>query len=432
MSDSFSAAFNRALRERGYRDPNQGDFSSAFNAALNNRAINASIAANALAEAQARHAARQEVLERQARARERLNRAAENANAANRRMETAGSAIDFLNQYSGDLSAARPGTSSGDVLSQPAFRRAITNTRKAAEEAKRAADAYDSASSFYDRNAGAARDRADAGYDKYISRLRSAENALKPRNPFAVDYAGAIDNATREARSAAEKNRNAGKEIFSHSSGKFGDVPSAAELEQEQRDCEKKAADLRFAAYGQMGNPETQDLGNSLLYKAQKYDDAAERAKRRREELYGEVNEQRKTANRAWWKMILSTPTVAPAPGYEDQAWADFRKKQAAWEPEDAKLRAMGGAGDYALIPGAVNSAHAGYLNALGTVIDYAHRYNTGAGDPAEWANDFMRAQAEPNLEVVDKLHNKADALRDDASRSISGMKAGRGRLGRS
>ena len=222
---------------------------------------------------------------------------------------------------------------------------------------------------------------------------------------------------------------------MTHKSGKFDDPsPSAADL-----NAARNRQWMQSVAYQPTSdmylNRRTAEAANEMQKISDQAASNARQINNHRRNLYDDLNEQRRTTNKAFMDTVLSAPSVAPAPGYENQAWAEYNANERKLRQEENKLHEMGGAGDYEIIPGAVNSAHSGYVNAVGTLNDFFNQYGAAPtvfnpDGTVNWQESVKAYKPSETVQAaVDKAHKTADALQENASRSISGIKEGRGRI---
>ena len=222
---------------------------------------------------------------------------------------------------------------------------------------------------------------------------------------------------------------------MTHKSGKFDDPsPSAADL-----NAARNRQWMQSVAYQPTSdmylNRRTAEAANEMQKISDKAASNARQINNHKRNLYDDLNEQRRKTNQAFRDTVLSAPTIAPAPGYENQAWAEYNANERKLRQEENKLHEMGGAGDYEIIPGAVNSAHSGYVNAVGTLNDFFNQYGAAPtvfnpDGTVNWLESVKAYKPSETVQAaVDKAHKTADALQENASRSISGIKEGRGRI---
>ena len=224
--------------------------------------------------------------------------------------------------------------------------------------------------------------------------------------------------AREEARRATSGVNAVGKrtaDTFTHKRGKFPAI-SAVEIEDERKAHERQAA--AFAPTADMYlNPYTAAAADEMQKIADQATLEAVRDKNLQEKLYGDLNRQRRATNKAFRTANAFLPREAGA-DYEEY----LRQYDIAAE-EDAKLRAMGGAADRTILPSALGSEGAGFVNAGATILDLADRYGYFT-DEDDWMNTA------PESETVKKMHDLADTLSSKSAQNLEGVKAGRGRTG--
>ena len=214
---------------------------------------------------------------------------------------------------------------------------------------------------------------------------------------------------------------------MSHKSGKFDDAPpSAAELISARNEEMRKAAAFQPTSDMYL-NRRTAEAADEMQKISDQAASNAREINQRKKNLYDDLNAQRRTTNKAFLDTVLATPSTPYAPNYADNAWAERNEKEKKLREEEAKLHAMGGAGDYEIIPGAINSAHAGYVNAVGTLNDYLNQYHAAptvfnSDGTVNWeASARAHRPSETVQAAVDKAHNKARPEALPGSRPAAG-----------
>ena len=81
-------------------------------------------------------------------------------------------------------------------------------------------------------------------------------------------------------------------------------------------------------------------------------------------------------------------------------------------------------------LAGGVNTGNAGYVNAAGTLLDFAHRNAAWNVNPDEWAQYYEEAKAAPTLDAVNNIYGAADTMQNKGAQQIASAKDGLGWVG--
>lgn len=269
---------------------------------------------------------------------------------------------------------------------------------------------------------------------------KSARSYVANTIPSSSDYLNFTNNMTRAAQesdplmqlametvkrqngngyvSVADLNRvDTSTPEMTHSSGKFPAM-SSADIESEANKNARMAAaftptaDMYLNPYTAAAADEMQKIADQATAEAGRYNDL-------QEELYGDLNRQRNITNKAF----RTANAFMPWEGGSPEAWDQYNALYDEAAAEDAKLRAMGGAANRTILPAALGSEGAGFVNAGATVLDFANRYGYYTDE-----NDWMGKN--PESKTVTELHAVADELQNRSAQNLEGVKAGRGRMG--